>query len=245
MDKYFITTPIYYINDKAHIGHAYTTIAADVLARYYRQQGAEVLFSTGTDENSLKTVEAAAAAGEEITAYTETMAKQWQKTWDNLNISYDRFIRTTETIHKETVYALLERLEKAGDIYKGTYKGLYCLGCEEFIKEAELVDGKCPEHNQAPELVEEENYFFKLSKYQKLLLEHIQANPKFIQPETRRNEVVAFIKRGLEDISISREGGQWGIPFPLNDKHVIYVWTEALVNYLTVATSAAGGAKKW
>lgn len=244
-NKFYVTTPIYYINDRPHIGHAYATIAADVLARYHREQGDEVFFLTGTDENSQKTVQAAAKSNQEVAAYTKAMADQWEKTWKDLGISYDRFIRTTEADHRTAVTALIKAIDKTGDLYKGTYEGLYCVGHEAFMREDELVAGKCPDHNQAPEKIREENYFFKLSKYQAKLLEYIQANPKFIQPETRRNEVVAFINRGLEDISFSRATGQWGIPFPLDEKQVTYVWPDALTNYLTGAGYPGAEANWW
>ncbi|MEX0668455.1 MAG: methionine--tRNA ligase [Candidatus Saccharimonadales bacterium] len=245
MAKFYISTPIYYINAKAHIGHAYTTIAADVLARYHRALGDEVLFSTGTDENSQKTIQSAKAADMSVDDYVDEMASQWQQLFDNLNISYDNFIRTTEDRHQQTVNALFEELNSTGDIYKGSYKGLYCEGCEGFISKGELVDGKCPDHKVEPKLIEEENYFFALSKYQQKLLEYIKDNPDFIQPETRRNEVVSFINSGLEDFSISREGLEWGLPYPTDPKHTIYVWVEALMNYLTVTGYPKEGYEKW
>ncbi|TAK89277.1 methionine--tRNA ligase [Patescibacteria group bacterium] len=234
MSKFYITTPIYYINDNPHIGHAYTTIAADAVARWYRQAGAEVLFSAGLDENSQKTVEAAEKAGEEPQVYSDRMAKTWQDTWDTSGISYDAFIRTTSEEHKKTVYAFMEKVQAAGDFTEGEYEGLYCVGCEEFKRENDLVDGKCPLHNRVPEKRKEKNYFFKLSKYQGALLKHIEENPDFIKPESRRNEVVAFIKRGLEDISVSRQHGKWGIDWPGDNTQKIYVWFDALVHYLTV-----------
>ncbi len=245
MAKYFLTTPIYYINGLPHIGSAYTSIAADVLARYHRQQGTEVLFSTGTDENSQKTVEAAEVTKQEVGPYTDEMAANWQKTWDSLGISYNRFIRTTEPDHIASVQAFIERVEKAGDFYKDEYEGLYCVGCEEFKSEAELVDGKCPLHNPVPEKRKEENYFFRLSKYQDALLKHIEAHPEFIQPAGRRNEVLAFIKRGLNDFSVSRKGRHWGIPWPGDNDQTIYVWFDALTNYLTVAGFPNEGFEKW
>lgn len=231
--KFFVTTPIYYINDQPHIGHAYATIAADVLARYHREQGEDVFFLTGTDENSQKTVLAAEKHGKKVEEYTLEMAAKWEKTWKDLGISYDRFIRTTESAHKKAVYELIEKINQAGDLYKGTYEGLYCVGHEAFMKEEDLQNGICPDHGKAPEKIKEANFFFKLSAYQEKLLSYIEENPEFIQPETRRNEVVAFIKRGLEDISFSRATGQWGIPFPLDESQVTYVWPDALANYLT------------
>ncbi|HSH31596.1 MAG TPA: methionine--tRNA ligase, partial [Candidatus Saccharimonadales bacterium] len=236
MSKFSVTTPIYYINDKPHIGHAYCTIAADVLARYRRQSGDDVLFLAGIDENAQKTVNAAAAAGQgDIQKYTDAMAAEWQKTWTALGISHDRFIRTSSAEHQAAVYAFLKPVQAAGDIYKGSYEGLYCVGCEAFIKEDDLVDGKCPDHNQPPEKLKEDNYFFKLSRYQQALLDHIKAHPEFVQPATRRHEVVAFIERGLEDISVSRSTQKWGIPWPGDKDQVIYVWFDALINYLTGA----------
>jgi methionyl-tRNA synthetase len=235
MSKFYITTPIYYINDKPHVGHAYSTIAADVLARWHRAQGETVLFSVGTDENSQKTVEAAEAAGQDPAAYTQAMSTTWQQTWDQSGISYDQFIRTTEPAHQKAVYEFIARCQAAGDIATGEYEGLYCVGCEEFKRESELVDGKCPLHNRVPEKRKEQNYFFKLSNYQDKLLKHIKDHPEFIQPTSRRNEVVAFIERGLEDISISRQHGKWGIDWPNDKEQKIYVWFDALINYLTVA----------
>ncbi len=245
MAKYYVTTPIYYINAKAHIGHAYTTIAADVLARYHRQQGDEVLFSVGTDENSQKTVKAAESAGQSVGEYADAMALNWKEVWDRLDISYDRFIRTTEDLHQHSVNALFQRLKAQGDIYKDTYSGLYCEGCEGFLRKTDLVDGLCPDHQKPPQEIEEENYFFALSRYQDRLLEYINENPDFIKPESRRNEVVAFITRGLDDFSISREGGGWGMPYPDDSTHTIYVWVEALINYLTVAGYPNEGYEKY
>lgn len=245
MAKYYVTTPIYYINDKAHIGHAYSTIVADVLARYHRHVGDQVLFSTGTDENSQKTVRAAEKAGRELQPYTDEMADSWKHVWDDLNISYDRFIRTTEADHKKAVYAMFEAMERNGDIYKDTYQGIYCVGHEDFLKEEDLVDGKCPDHGEAPQVHEEENYFFRLSKYQQPLLEHFKKHPEFVRPRSRYNEALSFIESGLEDISISRQSQQWGIPFPGDEAHVIYVWAEALINYLTVTGYPAPDYKAW
>ena len=234
MGKFFVTTPIYYINDKPHIGHAYSTIVADVIARYHRQLGNEVLFSTGTDENSQKTVQAAEKAGQPLTEYTSVMAQRWEAVWSDLGISHTRFIRTTEADHTKAVLAFLKAV-KPDDIYSADYEGLYCVGHEAFIREDELVNGLCPDHGKAPEVVKEKNYFFKLSNYQDALLKYIDAHPEFIQPDSRRNEVVAFIKRGLQDFSISRQKNAWGIPWPDDKDQVVYVWFDALINYLTVA----------
>lgn len=234
-NKFYLTTPIYYINDRPHIGHAYTTLIADTIARYHRLKGEDVLFATGTDENSQKNVEAAAKKGEtDIEKYLNEMSALWQETWDELDITNDDFVRTTETRHHTAVNAFFDRVNKKGDIYKGFYEGLYCDGCEAFWNESELVDGLCPFHKKAPRKIQEENYFFRLTNYRAALLEHIEKHPEFVQPEKRKNEVVSYIKNDMTDISISRPNLKCGIPFPLDNTHAIYVWFDALVNYLTV-----------
>lgn len=235
MNKYFVTTPIYYINDKPHIGHAYSTIAADVLARYHRQKFGKdnVFFLTGTDENSKKTIEAAKLTNQPIEQYTDNTAKLWQQVWDTLGISYDRFIRTTEPDHALAVRDLVDKIYKNGDVYKGIYEGWYCFKCETFYREDELANHNCPIHKSEVEYIKEDNYFFKLSKYQDQLLKHIHDNPNFVVPVSRYNEVVAFIERGLEDISISRASQLWGIKLPFDESQVVYVWVDALINYLT------------
>jgi methionyl-tRNA synthetase len=239
--EFYITTPIYYINDKPHIGSAYTTIVADVLARWREARGEAVDFLTGTDEFSQKTVEAAKKHGEEVHAYTDRMADIWMSAWSKLGISNTDFIRTTEERHIETVKDIWGRMEAAGDIYKGEYQGLYCKGHEAFMKEDELTpDGLCPEHKTAPELVTEENYFFRLSNYQKVLSDFYEAHPDFVAPAHRFNEVKSFVENGLEDISFSREKKEWGIPVPNDPEQVIYVWADALVNYVS-----AVGIEKW
>ncbi len=233
MKKYF-TTPIYYVNDKPHIGHAYCTLATDTLVRYWRKKiGAEnVFFLTGTDENSQKTVDAAKKANKEISVYLEEMANQWQTTWENIGISFDDFIRTTEQRHIDTVHDIFRTIHRKGDIYKDKYIGKYCTGCETFLKDTDLdEEGNCPDHLHPPEELEEENYFFKLSKYEKPLLELFENNTDFLIPESRRNEILNFIKSGLEDISISRETAEFGIELPIDKKHKIYVWFDALINY--------------
>lgn len=232
-ERFYITTPIYYINDKPHIGHALTTIVADTLARWRGRAGEDVVFLAGTDENSQKTIEAAKKSGEETRAYTERMAEIWQETWAKLGISNTDFIRTTEERHIEIVKDFWARMEAADDIYKGTYQGLYCKGHEAFMKEDELVDGLCPEHKIAPELVSEENYFFRLSKYEKQLLEFYGTHGEFVAPAHRFNEVKSFVEQGLEDVSFSREKKEWGIPVPNDPNQVIYVWADALVNYIS------------
>jgi methionyl-tRNA synthetase len=232
-EKFYITTPIYYINDKPHIGHAATTIAADVLARFWRKQGNDVLFVTGTDENSQKTVDAAAKHKEELQAYTDRMASIWESTWEKLGISNTDFIRTTEPRHIETVKDVWGRIDAAGDIYLSTYTGLYCRGHEAFLREDELVDGLCPDHKTKPEKISEQNYFFRLSRYQKPLLDFYEEHPDFVAPANRFREVKAFVEQGLEDISISREARDWGIPVPRDEHQKIYVWFDALINYIS------------
>lgn len=232
--KYYITTPIYYINDKPHIGHAYATFVADTFARYYRLKGRDVFFLTGTDENSTKNVEAAREKGyADIQSYLDMQSEEWRGTWNALEITNDDFIRTTEQRHKKGVEKFFRLVHEKGDIYKGTYQGLYCIGCEAFLRESDLENGFCPFHKKKPELIEEENYFFRASKYRDALLGHIEKNPDFVQPVSRRNEIVNYIKDHFEDISISREKIEWGIRLPIDESQVIYVWFDALINYLT------------
>lgn len=233
---FFVTTPIYYINDVPHIGHAYATIAADILARYHREIGDETFFLAGLDENSQKTVLAAEKAGKEIGSYTDELAGLWQKTWEKLGITNDDFIRTTEDRHEKTVIEFFNKVEKNGDIYKGKYEGFYCVGHEAFVKRDDLDEsGFCPDHKTKPEKLVEENYFFKLSKYQDQILELLEKNPKFIEPEERYHEVYNFVKGGLQDISITRSTQKWGIKAPSDPSHVIYVWFDALINYISAA----------
>lgn len=246
MNKY-LTTPIYYVNGVPHIGSAYCTLATDTLARYWRQKiGAEnVLFLTGTDENSQKTVEAAEKAGQSAEQYLHDMAANWKDTFQKINVSFDDFIRTTEERHWETVHQVIAKIEANGDIYKDKYIGKYCTGCEAFKKDSDLTeDGLCADHKKAPEKIEEENYFFRLSNYQDKLLKFYAENPEWLQPEKRKNEVVSFIKDGLEDISISRETAALGIPLPSDEDHKIYVWFDALINYYT-ATRESDKEKFW
>ncbi len=235
MEKYYVTTPIYYINDKPHVGHAYSTIAADVLARFHRQQGSKTFFLTGTDENSQKTVQAAQKANQSVEDYANSQAAVWQETWKKLNISNDNFIRTTSEEHKKVVTDFYNKVLQSGDIYKGKYEGLYCTGHEAFLTESDLVDGFCPDHKTKPEKIVEENYFFKLSGYQEKLLKYFEDNPDFISPEHRKHEIVNFVKSGLTDISITRESVRWGIPAPNDSGQVIYVWFDALINYISGA----------
>src|SRR3989344_5602387 len=213
--KFYITTPIYYVNAKPHVGHAYTSIAADVLARWQRMNGADVLFLMGTDENSQKNVEAAWKAGQpDIQKYLDTMSAVWARTWDTLGITNDDFVRTTEARHKKAVNKFFEAVWKKGDIYRGAYEGWYCTGCEEFKSKDDLEAGKCTIHKTEVKKIKEENYFFKLSRYRKQLLDYIKKNPDFIQPKSRRAEITSYIKNFMEDISISRASAEWGIPVP-------------------------------
>lgn len=234
--KFFVTTPIYYVNDVPHIGHSYATIAADILARYHREIGDDTFFLTGVDENSQKTVLAAEKTGKDLETYTNELAKIWQTTWQKLGITNDDFIRTTEGRHEKTVIEFFKKVEANGDIYKGKYIGLYCVGHEAFLREDDLDEsGLCPDHKTKPEKLEEENYFFSLSKYQNQILEFLEKNPKFIEPVERYHEILNFIKGGLQDISITRSTQKWGIKAPNDPKHVIYVWFDALINYLSAA----------
>ncbi|MCL2335498.1 MAG: methionine--tRNA ligase, partial [Endomicrobia bacterium] len=236
--KFYITTPIYYVNDIPHIGHSYTTIAADILARWKRLNGFDVFFLTGTDEHGAKI---AAAAKEKVKLPQELcdeMSEKFMEAWKLLNISNDGFIRTTEPRHAAAVEKIVQALYDKGLIYKSKYEALYCVGCEKFIAEKDLdEDGYCPYHKAKPELQAEENYFFKLSSFQQALLERItDATHKEhieIQPEERRNEIIGKLKLGLEDISVSRTAVEWGIPMPFDKEQTAYVWVDALINYLT------------
>jgi len=238
--RFYITTPIYYVTDVPHLGHAYTTVIADVLARYHRLRGDNVGFLTGTDEHGQKIARQAEAAGIAPRAYADKFADAYRATWKALEISNTDFIRTTDADHEALVQELWKKLEAAGDIYLGEYEGSYCVACEQFYTEKELVDGKnCPIHKRPVEVVKEKSYYFRLSKYQQPLLDHIEKNPSFILPRERRNEVVSFLKGGLTDLSASRTTFNWGVPVPgqgSDGKHIIYVWIDALANYWT-ATS--------
>ncbi|MFA6603555.1 MAG: methionine--tRNA ligase [Patescibacteria group bacterium] len=234
--KFYITTPIYYVNDRPHIGHTYTTVAADVLARYHRLLGEEVFLLTGTDENSQKNVAAAAKAGEsDIGKYLDEMSGVWRQTWSELGLTFDGFIRTTEPRHIAAVNKFWEAVKtnQPDDIYRGEYSGFYCEGCEAFVTETDLIDGDCPIHKKPPKQIREKNWFFRLSSYRQRLLDHIDSHPDFIRPESRRNEVRSYVDKFMADISISRESVKWGIPVPGDPKSVIYVWFDALINYLS------------
>jgi methionyl-tRNA synthetase len=251
-EKFYITTPLYYVNDIPHIGHAYTTIAADALARYKRLKGYDVFFLTGTDEHGQKIAEAAKAKGKEPQAFCDEIVTRFKSAWETLNISYNDFIRTTEERHIRVVQDVFLKLLKAGDIYKGEYEGWYCTPCETFwtdmqLKEVKVATPKaktsgeehhphgnfCPDCGRPVQKIKEHTYFFKLSKYERQLLKHIEEHPKFIEPQSRRNEVLSFIKTGLKDLSVTRTAFSWGVPVKEDPKHVVYVWFDALINYIT------------
>jgi methionyl-tRNA synthetase len=230
---FYVTTPIYYVNDRPHIGTAYTTVAADATARYQRLQGREVFFLTGTDEHGQHVARAAEAHGVSPQEWADTMVEYFSRLWNRLNISNDYFIRTTSSKHMEAAQKLIAKLYENGDIYLDTYEGWYCVPDETFWLPSQLIDGRCPQCGREVELVKEENYFFRLSKYGEAVLEHIENNPDFVEPEMRRNEVVSFIKQGLDDQSISRKTLTWGIPLPFDPGQVMYVWFDALINYIS------------
>ena len=233
MARFYVTTPIYYVNDAPHIGHAYTTVTADALARWHRLLGDEVWFLTGTDEHGLKVAQAAEQHGVTPLQWADATSERFREAWAGLDISYDDFIRTTEPRHFAAVQALLQRAYDNGDIELDTYEGPYCVACEAYYSEAELIDGNCPIHGRPVEWFKEDNWFFRLSRYQDRLLAWIEANPDAIAPESKRNEVVGFIRQGLEDVSITRTSLSWGVPVPWAPGHVFYVWYDALINYAT------------
>ncbi len=231
----FFTTPIYYVNAKPHLGHAYTTIATDVAARYSRMCGHDTYFLTGTDEHGDKIVQAAEQQHITPRAFVDEISGLFQDMWPRLNISNDYFVRTTHPAHIKVVEALLSKIHDNGDIYFSEYEGIYCYGCERFYQERELVDGKCPDHGTEPSKIKEANYFFAMSKYQDWLIDHIKNNPDFIRPERYRNEILSFLKEPLEDLCISRPKSRltWGITLPFDDNYVTYVWFDALTNYIS------------
>ncbi len=233
--KYYVTTPIYYANDEPHIGHSYTTILADVLTRYHQSAGEETFFLTGLDEHGLKVQQAAEANGIDPQDHCDKMAPKWKALWEKLHIRYSNFIRTTEPRHEKVVQDVLNNVNEAGDIYVDEYGGHYCVGCERFYTEKELEDGKCPQHEKELEFITEKNYFFRMSKYQQQLIDHINDNPEFIQPEHRKNEILGFLRQPLEDLCISRPKNRlsWGVELPFDSDYVTYVWFDALLNYVT------------
>ncbi|MFQ6675029.1 MAG: methionine--tRNA ligase [Fidelibacterota bacterium] len=249
MTKFYITTPIYYVNDEPHLGHAYTTILADVLARYHREAGEEVFFLTGTDEHGQKVFQAARKRGVSPKEHCDEMVVRFKGLWEKLHIRYDHFIRTTDPDHQEVVRTVLQRIHDGGDIYFDEYSGRYCVGCERFYTDKELVDGKCPQHRRKLEVITEKNYFFKMSRYQDRLVQYIRDHPGFIQPEFRRNEVLGFLRQPLEDLCISRPKSRlpWGIELPFDPDYVTYVWFDALLNYVSAvgATRDDERFRKW
>lgn len=231
---FYVTTPIYYVNDKPHIGHAYTTVAADIISRYKRMCGYDVFFLTGTDEHGQKMEQSAEKQGIKPIELADKNNARFRELWKILNISNDDFIRTTQDRHKKAVWEMIRKMQEKGDIYLGEYEGWYCTPCEAYWTETQLMEGKlCPDCGRETAKLKESSYFFKMSKYQDAILEHINKNPDFIRPESRRNEIISFIKEGLRDLSISRINFSWGIPMEENPKHVIYVWVDALTNYLS------------
>lgn len=232
-ERFYVTTPIYYPSDRLHIGHAYTTTVADSLARWHRFAGRDVYFVTGSDEHGQKIQRAALAKGVTPQAYVDEIVASFKHLWEKMNIRYDDFVRTTDDRHHRAVQAVFQKIYDQGDIYKSAYEGWYCTPCETFWVESRLEEGHCPDCKRPVELVKEESYFFRLSKYAERLLKHIEEHPEFVQPESRRNEMVNFIKGGLEDLCVSRTTFDWGIPVPFDSKHVVYVWFDALTNYLT------------
>ncbi len=248
-NKFYITTPIYYVNDQPHIGHAYTTILADVLSRYHRAGGQEVFFLTGLDEHGQKVQQAAEERGISPKEHCDEMAPRFLQLWEKLHIRNDDFIRTTETRHKKVVQSVLDKVYAAGDIYFDEYSGHYCVGCERFYTEKELEDGKCPQHQRELKLITEKNYFFKMSRYQQQLIDYIHEHPDFLQPTHRRNEILGFLRQPLGDLCISRPKSRlsWGIELPFDKEYVTYVWFDALLNYITAPGygSDEQAFKKW
>ncbi|NPV47501.1 MAG: methionine--tRNA ligase [Armatimonadetes bacterium] len=232
---FYVTTPIYYVSGRPHLGSAYTTIAADVLARYHALRGERVVFATGTDEHGEKVAREAAAAGKPVQVYVDEMAQAYVDLWEQLHIRYDRFIRTSEPQHVRVVQAVFSKLLETGDIYLGEYAGWYCVPCEAHLLESEVQEGCCPDCGRAVERISQPAYFLRTSRYAQRLLDHIEANEEFILPDTRRREVIGFIRQGLQDACISRARSDWDIPVPGDDTQSVYVWFDALINYLTVA----------
>ena len=233
MPRFYVTTPIYYVNDVPHVGHAYTTVNADALARWHRLVGDEVFFLTGTDEHGAKVAEAAAEHGVSPQEWADTVVQRFLEAWRHLDIANDDFIRTTEPRHYHAVQALLQRIYDNGFIRLDVYRGLYCVSCEDYYTPEQLVGGQCPIHGRPVVEMEEENYFFELSRFEERLLSWYEERPDTIRPATKRNEALAFVRGGLKDISITRTSMQWGVPVPWDKRHVFYVWYDALINYLT------------
>jgi len=235
MTKFYVTTPLYYPNDLPHIGHAYTTIVADALARWHKLKGDEVRFLTGTDEHGKKIENTAKEKGKKPKEFVDALVPEFKSAWKKLNIEYDRFIRTTDKDHEKKVKEILQKVFDKDDIYLGKYEGYYCVDCEAYYTEKGLEDGKCPIHKTKVDKLKEPSYFFKLSKYQDKLLKLYGKSPELILPKFRRNEVISRIKEGLQDLSISRTSFSWGIPLPFDKKHITYCWFDALLNYVSGA----------
>ena len=241
MTRFYVTTPIYYVNSTPHIGHAYTTIAADIIVRHRRQRGDETFFLTGVDEHAQTVYRAAQDQGLDPYEYLDRIAVAWRELPERLNVSNDFFIRTSDEGHRHFVQAFVQRIYDSGEVYEDTYAGWYCVRCEAFYTEDELVDGNCPIHGTRPEWIEEKNYFFRLSAYQDRLIELYKSRPDFVLPAFRYNEALSFIEGGLQDFSISRAGQPWGVPLPWDESQVAYVWVDALPNYLSALTYAREG----
>jgi methionyl-tRNA synthetase len=241
MRSFYITTPIYYVNADPHLGHAYTTVAADVATRHARQRGDDAFFLTGTDEHGAKVAQAAEAAGLEPKAWADPVAERFRELARRLDAEYDFFIRTTDPEHEQFVQRFVTVLRDRGDLYDGTYSGLYCIACETFYREEDLIDGRCPQHGTVPEWTEEKNLFFRLSAFRERLLAHYEEHPDFVLPRGRMNETRAFVEAGLEDLSITRQGVSWGVPVPWDTEQSIYVWVDALLNYASAPTYARPG----
>ncbi len=241
---FYVTTPIYYVNAKPHLGHAYTTVSADVACRFHAMLGEDTFFLTGTDEHGDKIVKAALQENISPGEYADRISRLFHDLWPLFHIGNDHFIRTTDPAHAVVVGRILQKIFDSGDIYFSEYEGLYCFGCERFYMERELVDGKCPDHGAKPETIKESNYFFKMSRYQDWLIDHIKTHPDFIQPERYRNEIMAFLREPLEDLCISRPKSrlEWGISLPFDDNYVTYVWFDALINYISALGYPEGGA---
>ncbi len=244
-DPFYLTTPLYYVNARPHIGHAYTNILCDTFARWKRLRGADVFFLTGTDEHGTKIEKAAKAEAKDPRAYVDAMVPQFKELWTILGIDYDYFIRTTDESHKKTVAFILRDLEVRGEIYKATYAGWYCTPCESFWTELQLKGDRCPDCQREVQQLSEDNYFFKLSKYQEWLIQYIEAHPDFIRPEIRRNEILGFLREPLEDLCITRPRARlsWGIDYPNSKDHVVYVWFDALINYVSATGYGREGEK--
>ena len=241
--KFYITTPIYYVNASPHLGHAYTTIAADILARVHRKKGDKTFFSMGTDEHGAKVEQKAVSQGKTPQEFTNRIAQQYKDIWSQMNISNDAFVRTTDENHIKAVQKALQYMYDKGDIYLDKYEGLYCTGCEQFKNEKDLIDGKCPDHQTVPEKMSEETYMFKMSKYADKLMKLIESDEFEISPPEKKNEILSFYKEGLKDVSFSRKNVKWGIPLPWDKDHTAYVWSDAFLNYLTILGWDGSGKK--